>query len=47
MPKYFSFVFTSIDGERVHVGCLEFWERIPDRLFKVLEVSVSIFWNCL
>lgn len=38
MPSYFSFVFTSIDGDRVHVACLQFWELLPDRVLRALEV---------
>ncbi len=39
MPSYFSFVFTSIDGDRVHVACLQFWELLPDRILRALEVG--------
>ena len=38
MPSYFSFVFTSIDGDRVHVACLQFYELLPDRVLKSLQV---------
>jgi hypothetical protein len=41
MPSYFSFVFTSIDGDRVHVACLQFWELLPDRVLKALEVRAT------
>lgn len=39
MPSYFSFVFTSIDGGRVHVACLQFYELLPDRVLRTLEAK--------
>lgn len=38
MPSYFSFVFTSIDGDRVHVACLQFYEMLPLKTLRALEV---------
>jgi len=38
MPSYLSFVFTSINADRVHVACLQFYEKLPDRVIKELEV---------
>lgn len=42
MPSYFSFVFTSIDGDRVHVACLQFYELLPDRVLRALEAKQRI-----
>jgi hypothetical protein len=41
MPSYFSFVFTSIDGDRVHVACLQFYEIMPDHCLRSLEVRLK------
>jgi len=39
MPSYFSFVFTSIEGDRVHVTCLQFYELLPDRVLHSLKAK--------
>lgn len=41
MPSYFSFVFTSIDGDRVHVACLQFYEILPVSTLRALEVPTT------
>jgi hypothetical protein len=45
-PKYFSFVLTSINGERIHVACLCFFEDLPRDLARQLRKRFSYIHRC-
>ena len=45
-PKYFSFVLTSINGERIHVACLCFYEDLPVDLARQLRRRFSYIHRC-